>query len=459
MFDPLDAVSALDGRYAGQLRGLEGLVSEAALIRYRIRVEAAWLLHLASPDVKLLTPSAPLAQDLEVMARSGGPREAANAVKELERVTNHDVKAVEYWLRRELESKGADTKTLSHIHFACTSEDINNVAYALMLRDVRSSIILPTLDQIIDTLSHLAVLHKSDAMISRTHGQTASPTTMGKELAVFVYRLRRQRKATASQDIMAKFNGAVGNFNAHVAAVPQLNWPDISRSFISDRLGFAWNPLSTQIESHDWFVELMQTLCLTNTILLDFCRDMWGYIALGYFAQKAVHGEVGSSTMPHKVNPIHFENAEGNLGIACSLLGHFADKLPVSRWQRDLSDSTVLRTTGTALGHSVLAWQSILKGLERVAINTERLKSDLENAWEILAEPVQTVMRHHGVFDAYERLKDATRGSAVVTRDVIHAAIDQCQTLPKAEKDRMKRWRPKDYVGVAEQLVVQYLAK
>ncbi len=455
--DALYAVSALDGRYAGQLQGLSELVSEAALIRYRIMVEAAWLLHLGDGPAPVIALKPDIRSFLADLAREGGPREAAVQVKALERTTNHDVKAVEYWLRDALQARGADMKVLSHIHFACTSEDINNVAYALMMRDVRAKILLPTLDRILEALTLMARSHRNAAMMSRTHGQSASATTMGKELAVFVYRLGRQRQALSHQDILAKFNGAVGNFNAHAAALPQLRWQEISRSFVETRMGFVCNPLSTQIESHDWFVEFMQTVRHTNTILLDLCRDMWGYISLGYFAQKAVAGEVGSSTMPHKVNPIYFENAEGNLGVASSLMQHFGDKLPMSRWQRDLSDSTVLRVTGTAIGHSVVAWNSILKGLERVALNPQRMLEDLENAWELLAEPVQTVMRHYGVTDAYERLKDATRGESFVTRQMIHAAIDSCAVIPDHERDRMKQWRPKDYIGLAPELVDQYL--
>ena len=457
MMDALYAVSALDGRYAGQLQGLENFVSEAALIRYRIMVEASWLLHLGAGPAKLVALSTETTTYLEYLAREGGPREAALKVKSLEKTTNHDVKAVEYWLRDELQSRGADAKTLAHIHFACTSEDINNVAYAMMMRDVRSKVLIPTLDRIIKHIAVMAHAHKGAAMISRTHGQTASATTMGKEFAVFAYRLMRQRKILESQEILAKFNGAVGHFNAHAAVLPKFNWQDISRSFIEDRLGFVCNPLTTQIESHDWFVESMQIVRLTNTILIDFCRDVWGYISLGYFAQKAVAGEVGSSTMPHKVNPIYFENAEGNLGVASSLMQHFADKLPISRWQRDLSDSTVLRVTGTAIGHSVLAWSSILKGLDRIALNPERMRLDLESAWELLAEPVQTVMRHYGITDAYERLKEATRGEPVVTREMIHAAIDRCEVIPSQERDRMKKWLPKQYVGLAEALVDQFL--
>ena len=454
--DALNAVSALDGRYAGQLHGLEGLVSEAALIRYRIMTEAAWMLHLAATPSKILTLNPDITRHLSKLAQGDVPGDAPQQVKAIEQTTNHDVKAVEYWLRDSLHALGADATTLAHIHFACTSEDINNVAYAMMLRDIRVKVLIPTFDRVIQSVTVMAHDLKGAAMISRTHGQTATPTTMGKEFAVFAFRLQRKRKAIGEQAIMAKFNGAVGNFNAHHAACPNVDWPVISRDFIQGRLGFEWNPLSTQIENHDWFVEYMQTIRHFNSILIDFCRDMWGYISLGYFSQKVVSGEVGSSTMPHKVNPIYFENAEGNLGVASSLMNHFADKLPISRWQRDLSDSTVLRVTGTAIGHSVLAWHSILKGLSRVVANPERMRFDLENAWEVLAEPVQTLMRHHGVPDAYERLKVATRGEPEVTRQMIHAAIDQCPQIPADERDRMKKWLPKDYVGLAEELVSHF---
>ena len=455
--DALYAVSALDGRYAEQLTDLQGLVSEGALIRYRIIVEAAWLLHLgaASPALVELTPEVRVF--LETLSQGNVPKDSAMQVKAIEATTNHDVKAVEYWLRDQLTKLGASPAVLAHIHFACTSEDINNIAYALMLRDTREKIILPTFDHIIKNISQLARTLSDKPMLSRTHGQTASPTTMGKELSVFAWRLRRQRKAIGEQEITGKLNGAVGNFNAHWAACPDRDWVAISRDFVTTRLGLTWNPLTTQIENHDSFVEYMSTIRLVNSILIDFARDMWGYISLGYFTQKTIKGEVGSSTMPHKVNPIYFENAEGNLGVANSLMSHFADKLPISRWQRDLSDSTVLRVTGTAMGHSLLAWKSLLKGLDRVAVNPGRMLEDLNNAWEVLAEPVQTVMRRYAVVDAYERLKAATRGEAMVTKAMIHAAIDGCKEIPAAEKTRMKAWTPASYTGLATKLVTDYL--
>ena len=452
--EALYAVTALDGRYAEQLSGLGSIVSEGALIRYRVMVEAAWMLHMGDTGIIELEPE--IHSFLSVLAGGTVARDVPLEVKGLELTTNHDVKAVEYWLKAKLEALGASKKVLAHIHFACTSEDINNLAYALMQRDIREKIVIPTFDKIIQSINHTARELKTIPMLSRTHGQSATPTTMGKEFAVYAYRLYRQRRHLGNLEILGKFNGAVGNFNAHLAAFPAIDWPAVSQSFVEKRLGFTWNPLTTQIESHDSFVEFMTLIRQFNSILLDFSRDMWGYISLGYFAQKVIAGEVGSSTMPHKVNPIYFENAEGNIGLANSLLGHFSDKLPVSRWQRDLSDSTVLRATGTAVGHSLLAWKNLLKGLDRVAANPARMREDLANAWEVLAEPVQTVMRRYGVVDAYERLKAATRGEPVVTRAMIHAAIDQTAEIPQDEKARMKSWTPDQYVGLAPDLVANF---
>ncbi len=455
----INAISPLDGRYYAQLEDLSSVVSEGALIGYRLRVEAHWLLHLASfKDIGLLL--APRVQK-ELMAISAGtlPAEAAIEIKDIEKDTNHDVKAVEYWLRRRLADAGADDKTLAHIHFACTSEDINNAAYGLMLRDLRSDILIPVLSDLHSQLAALAEHESSTPMLSRTHGQTATPTTLGKEMAVFAYRISRQIGALKKQPILSKFNGAVGNYNAHQAACPHVDWVAVSKVFIEDRLQLVWNPLTTQIESHDSLVEYMQTVNLLNSILIGFCRDMWGYISLGYFAQKALEGEVGSSTMPHKVNPIYFENAEGNLGLANSILRHFAEKLPISRWQRDLSDSTVLRATGTGVGHSVLGYSSILRGLKRVAVNKSVIQNDLADAWEVLAEPVQTVMRRYGIVDAYEKLKTATRGSGVVTKDMIHVAIDNCGEIPLDVRSTMKAWTPSNYIGLASRLATEFAKK
>ena len=445
--DTIDAVSALDGRYAEQLRELGPIVGEGGLIRCRLIVEAAWLLHMTEMNPPLVSVDEKSRLFLTKISEGKIPTDAARTIKELEKKTNHDVKAVEYYLRDTLQALGASSEVLAHIHFACTSEDINNIAYALMVRNLRDQVILPTMGEIENLICSMGRQLKDAPMLSRTHGQTASPTTMGKELMVTAWRLSRQEKALRNQEILAKFNGAVGNYNAHFSAWPDLDWPSISKDFVTRRLGLSWNPLTTQIENHDSFVEFMTIIKHYNAILLDFSRDMWGYISLGYFAQKVVAGEVGSSTMPHKVNPIYFENAEGNLGVASSLLAHFAEKLPVSRWQRDLSDSTVLRVTGTAMGHSILAWKSLVKGLNRVAANPARMSDDLNDAWEVLAEPVQTVMRKYGAVDAYERLKNATRGASVVTKEMIHAAIDASHEIPENEKKRMKAWTPESYIG------------
>lgn len=449
------AISAVDGRYRKDLEVLRPLVSEGALNRFRIMVEASWALELAEiPQIAALMKLGGDAKACLSDLEAGEVSETMiEQVKETEAKTNHDVKAVEYVLRHMLEARGVADTVLPWIHFACTSEDINNLSYALMLKETRARVLVPVMDEVIAGIRALAETHRAVPMLSRTHGQTASPTTLGKEMAVFVRRLLRQRERLLLQPIEGKINGAVGNYNAHYAAFPEIPWVEVSQKFVSKRLHLSWNPLTTQIETHDTFVELMGILKAFNTILLDFCRDMWGYISHGYFAQKTVAGEVGSSTMPHKVNPIYFENAEGNIGIANALLGHFAEKLPVSRFQRDLSDSTVLRVTGTAVAHTVLAWKSALKGLARVEVNEAALSQDLDEAWEVLGEAVQTVMRRYGVSDAYERLKAATRGQPVVTRGMIHAAIDSCGEIPLAVKSELKQMKPSDYVGVASQLV------
>lgn len=456
MNDPrLDAISPLDGRYAVELTELAGYVSEGALTKYRIVVEAAWLLQLGSPKVAILKLAEPEKKFLVDLMAGKLPAASVAEVKTFERKTNHDVKAVEYWLQEKLNGIGASASVRSHVHFACTSEDINNTAYALMLRDARRQIVSPVLAKLQGELQNMSRAAANTAMISRTHGQPASPTTMGKELAVFNYRLGRQLERLNRQPILAKFNGAVGNYNAHTSAYPKVDWKAVSKDFIENNIGLTWNPLTTQIESHDAMVELFDILNLVNSILIDFSRDIWGYISLGYFVQKTVASEVGSSTMPHKVNPIYFENAEGNLGVSNSLLVHFSQKLPISRWQRDLSDSTVLRTWGSAFGHAVLAYKNLLRGLERLTLNPQVMREELEGSWELLAEPVQTVMRRYGVIDAYDRLKMATRGSAVVSREMIHAAIDGCHEIPESERTRMKDWTPLNYTGLAAQLALE----
>jgi len=446
----LTALSPLDGRYAGKLAGLRSLASEAGLIRHRVQVEVAWFQALAAEPAFTALPE--LSRDdrafLDRLVEHFGDGDAA-AVKNIEQTTNHDVKAVEYWLKQRLNERESLRPHAEFIHFACTSEDINNLAWALIIQRA----LVEELDPLLARIDrHLATMAKDTAelpMLSRTHGQTASPTTLGKELANVVVRLRRQRRLLDQVEITGKINGAVGNFNAHLIACPDVDWPGLARDFVED-LGLVWNPYTTQIEPHDMIAEACHALMRINTVLLDFARDAWGYVSLGYFRQKLVEGEVGSSTMPHKVNPIDFENGEGNLGLANALLGHLAGKLPVSRFQRDLTDSTVQRSLGSAFGYCSLAWQSILKGLDRIAPNEERLAEDLERAWEVLAEAVQTVMRLHGVPEPYEKLKALTRGRGIDRqriRDFI-AGLD----IPEADRERLLRLTPSTYIGNAMQM-------
>jgi adenylosuccinate lyase len=447
------AVSPLDGRYHKQLAGLGDLTSEAALIGFRVYVEARWLLALAAEPKVGLTLTPPVKAALErVAARPSAAVTSgmATRVKAIEATTNHDVKAVEYYLREELSAAGADAKTQAFIHFACTSEDINNLAYALMLKAVIEARLLPRMRGIEEQLAAIGVDHADLPMLSRTHGQTATPTTLGKELAVFVHRLRRQRQRLSKLTIDGKMNGAVGNFNAHVVAYPDVDWPSLSRRFI-EGLGLVQNPLTTQIENHDALVEAVEILRHYNTIAIGLCRDVWGYISLGYFKQRTKAGEIGSSTMPHKVNPIDFENAEGNLGLANALAAHFGDKLPISRWQRDLSDSTVLRAFGSVVGHAELSYLSLGKGLGKLAVEKSRIAADLDAAPEVLAEAVQTVMRRYGVVDAYERLKDATRGKPV-TVETLHELIARTSELPSAVKNALTKLTPATYTGLAAAL-------
>ena len=453
----LFAVSAVDGRYRSKVEDLGPIASEAGLISNRIRVEAAWLLHLdqyagVSPDLKL---SSDLKKILEEMFKDPG-QDALAAVKEHEATTNHDVKAVEYYLRDVLKKHGASTEQLAFIHFACTSEDINNLSYAMMLRDSRNKVLVPYMDKIIADLNDKAKEHAALPMLSRTHGQTASPTTLGKELAVFSHRLVKQRNNLVALELEGKMSGAVGNYNAHYSAYADIDWKELSRSFIEDRLELKQNPLTTQIENHDSMVEFTDTVKRFNTILIGLSRDMWSYISIGYFKQQTKANEVGSSTMPHKVNPIDFENAEGNLGIANSIASHLSDKLLISRWQRDLSDSTVQRVLGTLFGHSLIAYKSALKGLSKVIVNEERVAEDLDQAWEVLAEPVQTVMRRYGIADAYERLKAATRGRPV-DKDCIQEMVRDCSELPADAKDSLLKMTPASYVGIAERLTKEYV--
>jgi adenylosuccinate lyase len=442
-----DALSPLDGRYAGKLAPVRYVFSEAGLMRERVRVECAWFLALAAgPAAPALARLPHAARDLLTALSKDPAGTDVAAIKQIEARTNHDVKAVEIWLRTELKARGAAAAELEWLHFACTSEDINNLAYALMLKSARATLLLPLIDAIGGLLDALAHRHAAAPMLARTHGQTATPTTVGKELANVAARLHSQRAGIERVVILGKMNGAVGNFNAHVAALPQVDWPDFSRTFV-ESLGIASNAHTTQIEPHDWIAEYCHSLMRANTVLLDLARDMWNYISLGYFKQRLVEGEVGSSTMPHKVNPIDFENAEGNLGLANALLGHFADKLPVSRLQRDLSDSTVLRNLGVAIGHSVLSYGSLKVGLGKIELDQARAAEDLDRAWEVLGEAVQTVMRAHGIPEAYDRLKSFTRGRPV-DKDAMREFIASLD-LPPAEKERLLRLEPKDYVGLA----------
>jgi adenylosuccinate lyase len=444
---PLTAVSPLDGRYADKTAALRSFASEWGLIRYRLRVEIAWLRALAAepglPEPRRFSPDAAAA--LERIATEFGEADARR-VKEIERTTNHDVKAVEYFLRERIVAVPELASASEFVHFACTSEDINNLAYALMLRDVRDEVLLPELDGVILGLRALAERFAEQPMLARTHGQPASPTTLGKELAVFVGRLVRQRRQIAAVEILGKMNGAVGNYNAHLAAFPDVDWEGVARRFV-ESLGLAWNPCTTQIEPHDWIAELADALARANRVLIDFARDVWGYISLGYFRQRVVESEVGSSTMPHKVNPIDFENAEGNLGVANALLQHLAEKLPVSRWQRDLTDSTVLRNVGSAAGHCLIAYQSLRRGLGKLEVDRARLAEDLEASWEVLGEAVQTVLRRHGVPDAYERLKALTRGRRVDREGLLRFIAEL--PLPDAEKKRLAALTPGAYTGNA----------
>jgi adenylosuccinate lyase len=448
-----DALSPLDGRYADKLSAVRRIFSEAGLMRERVRVECAWFLRLASgPAARALAGLPVGARDLlEALSKDPGATNVA-AIKEIESRTNHDVKAVEYWLRGELQNRGANPAQLEWMHFACTSEDINNLAYALMLQSARSTLLLPRLRALQDSLDALAARHADVAMLARTHGQTASPTTLGKEFANFAARLETQRGAIERVAILGKMNGAVGNFNAHVAALPQVDWPAFSAAVV-ESLGLASNPYTTQIEPHDWIAEYCHALMRANTVLVDFARDMWSYISMGYFRQRLKSGEVGSSTMPHKVNPIDFENAEGNLGLANALLGHFADKLPLSRLQRDLTDSTVLRNVGVAIGHSVLGFRSLSAGLEKIELNQARLAEDLDRAWEVLSEAVQTVMRAHGIPDAYERLKTFTHGRPIDERGMREFITSLA--LPAEEKQRLLQLTPGTYVGLAPHLALR----
>ena len=443
----LTAVSPIDGRYADKTYALREYFSEFGLIRYRILVEIRWLLklseHAGISEVPQLSAEArakllQIGEEFDV--------EAAQRVKAIEDTTNHDVKAVEYYLKERIGNHDELGRIKEFIHFACTSEDINNLAYALMLRDAREKLLLPALDKVIHSIASLARSYAEQPMLSRTHGQPATPTTLGKELAVFVQRLRRQRQQFAGVTILGKINGAVGNYSAHLAAYPEVDWPALAASLLAD-LHIEASPATTQIEPHDFVAEYFHTLSRANTILIDFARDIWGYISIGYFRQRAVDGEVGSSTMPHKVNPIDFENAEGNLGIANALFSFLTEKLPISRWQRDLTDSTVLRNLGVGAAHSLIAYQALGKGLSKLDADAWRLGRDLDDNWEVLAEAIQTVMRRHGLPEPYEQLKRLTRGQKI-GREAIRAFVETL-ALPESEKQRLMAMTPASYIGNA----------
>ncbi len=447
---PLTALSPLDGRYAAKVSGLRAKLSEYGLLHARVQVEVAWLIALSDAGMPECPPLLPASRDtLRALAAQFSPADA-QSVKDIERTTNHDVKAVEYWIKQRMQATPDLKRASEFVHFACTSEDINNVSHALMLQGARDGVLLPALDLVTEQLRALAHAHAARPMLSRTHGQTASPTTLGKEIANVVARLELARERIAAVAPRAKMNGAVGNYNAHIAAWPSFDWAAFAERVVTQDLGLAFNAYTIQIEPHDWMAELFDAIARTNTILLDWSRDVWGYISLGYFSQRTREGEIGSSTMPHKINPIDFENAEGNLGLSNALLGHMAHKLPISRWQRDLSDSTVLRNMGVAFGHALLAYGNLSQGLGKLVVNDAALDADLNDAWEVLAEPVQTVMRRHGLPNPYEQLKAMTRGKAI-TRDAMQAFI-QSLAIPAEDKARLLAMTPANYVGMAASL-------
>ncbi len=443
----LRALSPLDGRYQPKVAALSDYFSEYALIRYRLRIEIAWLQALAhDPAIPEVTPfSEKTLAKLNSLVNNFSEADA-QGIKDIEARVNHDVKALEYWLKERLKGEIA----VEFIHFACTSEDINNLCYALMFSESRSALLLPKLTRIIAKLTQMAHEYAALPMLSRTHGQAATPTTVGKELANFAYRLQRQRRQLANLTLTGKMNGAVGCYNAHLAAYPQLDWEKFAKSFV-EKLGLEFNPYTTQIEPHDTLAELFQCYFRINSILLDLNRDLWGYISLAYFTQKVDENEVGSSTMPHKVNPIDFENSEGNLGLANALFSHLSEKLPVSRWQRDLSDSTVLRNAGMALGYTLLAFDSCAQGLAKLDVNRERLSEDLEANWEVLAEAIQTSMRRFDVPNAYERMKELTRGKRGIDRETLHAFIESL-AIPEHKREHLLKLTPASYIGLAATL-------
>ncbi|SDN58909.1 adenylosuccinate lyase [Vreelandella arcis] len=443
----LTALSPVDGRYANKAAALREHFSEFGLIRARVIVEVRWLQRLAEHNQIVEVPqlSAPATAFLEQLIREFSV-EDAERIKDIERTTNHDVKAVEYFLKEKITDNSELHAVTEFIHFACTSEDINNLSYGVMLTDGLQAL-LPVMHNVADDIAALAIAHAGQPMLARTHGQTASPTTLGKEMANVAYRLKRQLKQIEAVEILGKINGAVGNYNAHLTTYPEIDWEANARTFV-EGLGLTFNPYTTQIEPHDYIAELFDAVCRFNTILIDFDRDVWGYISLGYFKQRTVEGEIGSSTMPHKVNPIDFENSEGNLGLANAVLGHLAQKLPISRWQRDLTDSTVLRNLGVGLAYGLIGYHASLKGISKLEANPERLESDLDNSWEVLAEPIQTVMRRYGIEKPYEKLKELTRGKRIDQAGF--AAFIDTLALPDGVKTELKAMSPASYIGNAQ---------
>ena len=447
-----NALSPLDGRYQTKLDALRPYFSEYALIKHRALVEVEWLKALsAAKELAEIAPfSVETIQELDAAISQFSEADAAQ-VKAIEATTNHDVKALEYWLKEKFDSNVEVKKASEFIHFACTSEDINNLSHGLMLKSATHDVMSPILTDLIARLSELSHQLADQPMLSRTHGQTASPTTMGKELANVVYRLQRQQKQLKNNEILGKINGAVGNFNAHCSAYPNFDWESFAKRFV-ESLGLTYNPMTIQIEPHDYMAELFDTLSRINTILIDLNRDIWGYISVGYFKQKVKAGEIGSSTMPHKVNPIDFENSEGNLGLANAVLRHMAEKLPISRWQRDLTDSTVLRNMGVAFGYTLLGYDSCLRGLNKLEINVEKLMQDLDASWEVLAEPIQTVMRRYGIENPYEQLKELTRGKGGINKGSLHTFISSLN-IPMDAKELLLQMTPASYIGKAKELV------
>jgi len=455
------ALSPIDGRYKNTTSALENFLSEAALVHYRLKVELLWLEHLLEAMIeKNIEPILEnLKNSLVQISRLSQEdyRHVAKDVKEIEKKTNHDVKACEYFLQEVFDKKNLDPKLKSLLHFACTSEDINNLAYGLMLKDVRQEILLDLEKEIETTLAHICEDTKKTPLLSRTHGQAASPTTLGKEIAIFLYRLKKQRQELESLPIYGKINGAVGNYNAHEFTFPKTNWPLLCKNFVEKKLQLDWNPYTTQIESHDGLAKICQNISLTSTISIGLCQDLWSYISVNIFGQKTVAQEIGSSTMPHKVNPIDFENAEGNFGLARSLANHMADKLPISRKQRDLSDSTVQRSLGTLFGHYYLGKKSLLKGLKKIKPQEDIMKEELENHWEVLAEPIQMILRRYGVDNAYEKLKEYSRGKAL-SKEEIKNFVKNLNELPEFEKKRLLELTPATYIGLAEKLTNEIIS-